>query len=326
MRRSAVLICVLLSAALALAACGGGGGGSKASSAAVGSSPGAGSSSALATSAKPTTTKPPIPTKPVHVSTFQSDGQTYGIGMAIIAQFDVAPTTSREFTKVVKVTVNGQPYDGAWFFQNSNNRLYKVEAIFHGQNYWPPHAKIHVDMPIKGLSAGTGLAFSDNLTLDVNTGAANVSTVVGEQMSVVSDSKLVKQMPVSLGAADTPTYSGTKVVMEKKNPQHMVSAPGEPYYALDVPWSVRVTSSGEFIHSASWNTGNIGSRNTSHGCTNLRVADAKWYYGFAQVGDVVQYPAAGKDNMPSWDGFGWWNIRWATFKAGGLLVNHGTGD
>lgn len=45
----------------------------------------------------------------------------------------------------------------------------------------------------------------------------------------------------------------------------MVSNHPGDRYALLVPWSVRVTNSGKYMHSASWNTGNIGSRNTSHG-------------------------------------------------------------
>ena len=58
---------------------------------------------------------------------------------------------------------------------------------------------------------------------------------------------------MSLGKAHTPTYAGTAVVIDKANPQDMVSAPGEPYYNIEVPWSVRVTYDGEFIHDAYWN-------------------------------------------------------------------------
>ena len=48
-----------------------------------------------------------------------------------------------------------------------------------------------------------------------------------------------------------------------------------------MPWSVRMTNSGEYIHAASWNGGNIGVRSTSNGCTNLNTADAEWYFDFA---------------------------------------------
>jgi lipoprotein-anchoring transpeptidase ErfK/SrfK len=182
-----------------------------------------------------------------------------------------------------------------------------------------------MSMPLKGVSAGRGLAFDDSLTLSLDIGAAHISQVNGasEQMVITSDGREVNHFPVSLGQASTPTYLGTKVVMAKKNPQHMVSAPGEANpYSLDVPWSVRLTNSGEFVHAAAWNTGNIGSRSTSHGCTNLTVSDAKWFYGFSLIGDVVTYTNTGtSQQMPSWDGFGDWNVPWSIWSEGNLLKN-----
>jgi len=266
----------------------------------------------------------PAATAPGHVSLFEGDGQTYGIGMPIIAQFSKKVTDGHAFDKAVKVTVNGEPANGAWFWVNSSSG-YAMEAHYRPQQFWPAHSKIEMTMPLKGVSAGPGLSYDDSLTLSMNIGAAHVSSVNGssEQMTVSSDGRIVKTFGVSLGKASTPTYLGTKVVMAKKNPQHMVSAPGEPNpYSLNVPWSVRVTNSGEFVHAAAWNTGNIGSRSTSHGCTNLTVGDAQWFYNFSIIGDVVTYSNTGTSNvMPSWDGFGDWNVPWSQWQAGNLLKN-----
>lgn len=95
----------------------------------------------------------------------------------------------------------------------------------------------------------------------------------------------------------------------------------EPGYTYDllVPWSVRLTNSGEYAHAASWNTGNIGSRSTSHGYTNLNVDDAKWFYKFSRIGDVLTYTNTGGQKMPSWDGYGDWNVPWAAWQAGGIV-------
>lgn len=269
--------------------------------------------------------KPAGPVKPVHVSLFQGDGQTYGVGMPLIAQFSKKVTDARGFDQAVKVTINGQPAGGAWFWVQSSSG-YAMEAHYRPRSFWPAHSTVQMSMPLKGVSAGRGLAFDDSLTLQIKIGAAHVSNVNGasEQMTVTSDGRTVKTMPVSLGKADTPTYLGTKVVMAKKNPQHMVSAPGEANpYSLEVPYSVRLTNSGEFVHAAAWNTGNIGSRSTSHGCTNLTVADARWFYQFSQIGDVVQYTNTGTSNaMPSWDGFGDWNVPWSQWQQGNLLKNN----
>ncbi len=319
------VVALVTSTALALAACSSGGKHTLPLGTVTKTLPASASGNA-STSGAPATksSKPAGPTKPVHVSLFEGDGQTYGIGMPLIAQFSKKVTDAHPFDKAVTVRVNGQAAKGAWFWVNSNSG-YAMEAHYRLQDYWPAHSKIEMNMPLKGVSAGPGLAFDDSLTLEMNIGAAHISSVdgAGEKMTVTSDGAKVKQFGVSLGKASTPTYLGKKVVMEKKNPQLMVSAPGESNpYRLKVPWSVRVTNSGEFVHAAAWNTGNIGSRSTSHGCTNLTVGDAEWFYKFAKIGDVVTYTNTGTSKtQPSWDGLGDWNVSWSDWTAGNLLKN-----
>lgn len=245
----------------------------------------------------------------------------YGIGMPIIAWFDRAPTDISAFDRAATVTVNGLPAGGAWYWQRSGHAGAAVEAHYRTRTYWPGHARIALDAPLTGLSAGAGLAYDDSLTLTMATGAANIATIDGssERMIVTSLGRTVFDLPVSLGAADHPTYGGTKIVMEKDRVEEMKSTPGEPFYDLRVPWSVRLTNSGEFVHAASWNGGNIGVRSTSHGCTNLNVADAQRYFQFAQIGDVLTYSHTGGPAMPSWDGYGDWNVPWPTWQSGGAL-------
>ncbi len=276
----------------------------------------------------------PRPTgKPVHVSLLQGDNSVYGVGMPIIAYFNRAITDATAFTKAVKVTINDQPADGAWYFQKSGRSDQAMEAHYRPEQYWPAHAKINVDLPVEGESAGPGLVFDDSLTLAISTGAAHVSTVdcSAERMTVTADGATVRTMPTSCGKATAPTHSGTKVVMQKgeNDPKtgklraegavRMVGDnPADPYNLI-VPWSVRVTNSGEYVHAAEWNGGNIGVRSTSHGCTNLNVGDAKWFFQFSQVGDVVTYTNTGGAPMPSWDGYGDWNVPWSTWQGGGVV-------
>jgi lipoprotein-anchoring transpeptidase ErfK/SrfK len=305
----------VLAVLLALAACTSGTSGGQSS---------ASGKTTHSSSSAPTTT--PGPKKgsgaPVHVRLFENDGQTYGVGMPIIAYFSKKITDASVFDKEVKVTVNGQDAGGAWYFEPSSVSDEALEAHYRTQQYWPAHAQIHVDMPVKGLYAGQDLVFDNSVTLDIATGAAQVSTVDGgaKTMTITSDGQPVKTLQVSLGAAKTPTYLGTAVVMAKSNPEEMKSDPGEtPAYDLLVPWSVRITDSGEFIHDASWN-GQIGSANTSHGCTNLTPADAEWYYGWSQIGDPVTYTNTGTGTViPVGDGWGDWNLDWSTWSQGGLL-------
>jgi lipoprotein-anchoring transpeptidase ErfK/SrfK len=259
--------------------------------------------------------------KPVHVRLLQGDGSTWGVGMPIIAYLSADIGDAHMFAKASKVQVNGSTVDGAWFFEQSAIYPdYPIEARYRTQDYWPAHANIHLDLPVQGLTAGPGQVFDNSLTLDIMTGARNVTQVDGatERMTVTSDGAAKFTFPVSLGKASTPTFSGIKVVITKSAVQRMVNTTPGQQYDLQVPWSVRITNSGEFIHSASWNGGNIGQRSTSHGCTNLTEADAKQYFDFAQIGDVTIYANTGGPTMPSWDGYGDWNLPWVTWQGGGL--------
>jgi lipoprotein-anchoring transpeptidase ErfK/SrfK len=297
---------------------------------------GASASTAASSSTAPSPTTKPTPTvhtsppprrgsgTPVQVSISEADGQRYGVAMPIIAYFSVAPTDASVFDAVVTVTVNGVKAHGAWYWERSSQVDDALEAHYRTATYWPAHASIHVAMPLAGLWAGPGLVFADNLTLSMTTGAAQVVKINGQpgvdKMYVYQDGRLIRTFNISLGAADTPTYLGIAVVIDKANPQLMVSSPGEAYYRIEVPWSVRVTYDGEFLHDAYWN-GQLGQANLSHGCTNMAPADAQWYYTWSQIGDPVTWTNTGTSQVvPVWDGYGDWNLAWSAYRQGGLLA------
>ena len=207
--------------------------------------------------------------------------------------------------------MNGQPEQGAWYFEYSAaNAGYPVEGHFRLQNYWPAHAKVHIDIPAKGLSAGKGLSFDDSLTSDWNTGPRNVSTVDDSthRMTVTSDGHTYGTFPVSLGASNTPTARGIKVIMEKGR---SICMRGPGYYECGVKYTQRLTYGGEYLHSAPWNISHINSGvDSSNGCTNLLPTDAQRLYGFLNIGDVVIYPNANGPAMSLGAGYGDWNVDW----------------
>jgi hypothetical protein len=49
----------------------------------------------------------------VRVTSLESDGETYGVGMPIVLYFRPVPKSSAAFTKAVTVTVNGRAANGA---------------------------------------------------------------------------------------------------------------------------------------------------------------------------------------------------------------------
>jgi lipoprotein-anchoring transpeptidase ErfK/SrfK len=289
------------------------------------------SAPALASSSSaPSSTPPTTPSsssairkgsgKPVHVSLKFSDGTQVGVGMPIIAFLSRPITNAHAFAAATKVTVNGTPVKGGWFFERNADPSTPVEADYRLQHYWPGHAQIHLDLPVKGLTAGRGLVFNDSLTLSMSTGPANLLVVDNSThtLTVTSDGKVWGRFPVSLGALNTPTQRGIKVIMEQGDSICM-SGPG--YSICGVKWTQRLTYGGEYLHSAPWNVYNITHGiNSSNGCTNLLPADAKKLFKFLEPGDVVSYPNANGPQMALGDGYGDWNVPWSQWLTGGLYV------
>ena len=91
-----------------------------------------------------------------------------------------------------------------------------------------------------------------------------------------------------------------------------------PGYDIQVPWSVRFTWSGDYLHDAYWSVGEQGFANVSHGCVNLSPAHAKTYYQLAVPGDPVTI--SGSPRGGTWDN-GWtvWFLSWPKLLRGSAL-------
>ena len=256
----------------------------------------------------------------MHVKLTNADGSVVGVGMPIIAYFSKKITSAKALSDATTITVNDQPAKGAWYFEYSSAfKGYPIEGHLRLQNFWPAHAKIHVGLPLKGVSAGPGLAFDDSLTLDFATGPADIAVVddSSHTLHLTIDGKDGGTYPVSLGAPQTRTRSGIKVIMEKGA---SICMRGPGYYECGVKYTQRLTYDGEYLHSAPWNIHNITSGvDSSNGCTNLLPADAQKLYGLLEIGDVVEYPNANGGKMQLGQGYGDWNVPWALWQTGGLV-------
>jgi lipoprotein-anchoring transpeptidase ErfK/SrfK len=322
-RRTKIVLLLSLAGALLVSACSASSGSPQAvvtkTVAPSGSATTSGGGAVGGQSTSATPTKPAKPKTPVHIKLLNADGSVFGVGMPEIAYFSHRLKNATALQKATTVTVNGKPAKGAWYFEYSDaNKGYPVEGHYRLKNFWPAHSKIHISIPAKGLSAGGNLAYDDSLTSDWSTGAANISTVDDSThlMTVTSDGKKYGTFHVSLGAADTPTRSGIKVIMEK-GASICMSGPG--YSECGVKYTQRLTYDGEYLHAAPWNVSNIDNGvDSSNGCTNLLPADAEQLYGFLRIGDVVEYPNANGGAMQLGQGYGDWNVSWGTWQTGGL--------
>lgn len=86
---------------------------------------------------------------------------------------------------------------------------------------------------------------------------------------------------VSTGTRATPTVVGTYRIYVKYESSSM-SGPG--YHLPNVPHAMYFYA-GYAIHGAYWHT-NFGTP-MSHGCVNLSLTDAAWFYNWASVGTLV---------------------------------------
>jgi lipoprotein-anchoring transpeptidase ErfK/SrfK len=283
---------------------------------------GASGSTTPTTSAPPSSTAPvtPAATK-VSIKTINTDGATYGVGMPVIIYLSKKPGNARAWQERTKVTADGKPLAADWYFEYSSAKAgYPVEAHLRPKDYWPAHSNIAVTFPPAGTSLGTGLVSDGKLSsLEFKIGASHITTVDNSThtVTVVSDGKKYGTFKTSLGASNTPTKRGVKVIMEKGLD---ISMRGPGYYDAHVKYTQRLTYGGEYLHAAPWNTRNISNGvNSSNGCTNLTVDNAKQLYGYLDVGDVVTYPNANGPKMTLGEGYGDWNVSWGEWQTGGLV-------
>ena len=283
----------------------------------------------------PTTTAPlttaasfePSPGRglPVHIKLANADGAVYGVGMPVIAYFSKQITDGVSLSAATTITVNGRSAAGAWYFERSTDvKGYPVEGHLRLEGFWPAHAKIHVALATKGITAGKGLAFDDAVTVDFATGAAMIARVddATHTMRLTEDGKPIGTYPVSLGQSKTPTSRGTKVIMQKLASVCMHDVAGT-YYQCGIKDAQRLTYDGEYLHAAPWNTYNITHGiDSSNGCTNLQPADAQVLYKTLRVGDVVEFPNANGPAVGMSRGYADWDVPWSTWQTGGLVPTH----
>ena len=247
------------------------------------------------------------------------DRSTVGVGMPVVLRFPEAVTRKAEVERRLEVSAS-QPVTGSWSWVSDTEVHYRPET------YWPAHTEVTVRVPLRGVEAADGLWGEQDRVVRFTVGPAVVSRVDAKTltMTVSQDGKLLRTIPVTTGKAGFVTRSGVKVIHEKYRMKVMDARtinirPGSrEYYNLKVPYAMRVTWSGEFVHGAPWSVGQQGRARVSHGCVGMSVENAKWFFELSKIGDVHEVVGTGRALEP---GNGWtdWNTPWEAWKAGSAL-------
>lgn len=264
--------------------------------------------------------------KPATIATYGINytGMTVGVGMPVAIQFD-SQVTSKAYRAAVEkaVSITTVPkQSGSWGWLDNRQLMWRPKS------YWLPGTKVTVSAPLTGVQTGDSKWVADDQSGGFTVGAATISTVniATHQMTVTQNGKVLRTIPISAGRDQMPyiTRSGTKVIIEKQPTVIMDSATsGIPkgnadYYRETVNWDLRLTWTGEYIHSAPWSVGSQGIANVSHGCVNVAPANAIWMYNLSKVGDVVSFVGSSRAFLPT-EGIGVWQYSYANWQRQSAL-------
>jgi lipoprotein-anchoring transpeptidase ErfK/SrfK len=240
---------------------------------------------------------------------------TVGVGMPVVLTFDVPIKDKKEFEKNLHVS-SSPAQTGTWRWFSSTQVRYRPAK------YWKPGTKVSVRAQLNGVKAGGGVYGQKSVSTSFTVGRSLVTKVnlATDVARVYRSGKLVRTIYVSGGKPGWETRSGIKVVMAKEYNKKMTNEAigAKEEYTLIAQYALRITNSGEFLHSAPWNAGHFGRRNASHGCVGMSNGNAGWLYTNMLIGDPVITTGT---NRRVEDGNGWsdWNLSYAQYKKGSAL-------
>jgi lipoprotein-anchoring transpeptidase ErfK/SrfK len=187
---------------------------------------------------------------------------------------------------------------------------------FRPRQYWPAHTTVTFTGHLDGVQGAPGMYGYHTLTQSFYIGRSLivVASTSSHHLNLYRDGKFYKRWPISTGKPGDNTPNGTYVTIDKGNPV-LMKGPG---YRLKVPWSVRFTWSGDYLHDAYWSVGQQGFSNVSHGCVNLSPANAEAYYKMEHPGDPVTVTGSPRAGVM---GNGWtdWFLSWPRYLRGSAL-------
>ncbi|MEV0534950.1 Ig-like domain-containing protein [Kitasatospora sp. NPDC050463] len=245
------------------------------------------------------------------------DGATYGVGMIVSVDFDKDVKNKEAVAKGITFEAdNGTVVKGHWF---GDRRL-----DFRPEAYWKPGTKVTVHYRLKNVEIAPGVYGGVDRDEPFTIGRSQISSVDAKThlMTVVTDGKS-SVIEITSGSPEHPTWNGTMVVMSKEGVVRMQSSSmpgmtGAPY-DLQVPHSMRLTTSGTYVHGNYWSDA-FGEDNVSHGCVGLKDVkgggggtSAGTFYDGSLIGDIVTVQNSSRGKVAPDNGLSGWNLGWSAW-------------
>ena len=238
-----------------------------------------------------------------------------GVGMPAIVRFDVPVKDKASFEKNLHITTTPKQ-TGSWHWYNDR------EVHWRPKSYWKPGTKVKVEADVNGVSAGNGIYGQMDASTSFTVGRSFIVKVnlSSHYASAYRNGKKVRSFPITGGKAGWQTRSGIKLIMAKEYNKVMTNEMigAEESYRLTAAYAMRITNSGEFLHSAPWSVGSQGRANVSHGCTGMSVANSRWLIENTLIGDPVVTTGSNRGMEPG-NGYTDWNASYKEYKKGSAL-------
>jgi lipoprotein-anchoring transpeptidase ErfK/SrfK len=252
------------------------------------------------------------PARTVDASLNVGDGKTYGVGMPIAVTFDRDVTDKAGVQKAMTVTTS-VPVEGAWAWLDDRT------AHWRPKTYWPANTQVSLTAKLYGTALGDGKYGAEDRTANFTIGRSQVvqADTQTHRVKVIQDGTQIADFPASFGLESDPgrvTNSGTHIVMSKHRTYKM-SNPKYDYFDVEVPYAVRISNNGEFIHGYADSMWAQGNKNISHGCANLSPANAEVYYNGAMIGDPVEITGSTQELGPEDGDYYDWTLSWDQWLA-----------
>jgi lipoprotein-anchoring transpeptidase ErfK/SrfK len=240
-------------------------------------------------------------------------GSTVGVAMPISIVFrqPVSPSLHKQVEKHLEVTTSA-PVTAAWHWFGTRR------VDLRPRSFWTPGTTV-------SLSAHLG---STTYTRHFTIGAdVRTHVYVKKHKTVVTKNGIViRTMRSNAGSPSWPSWTGTMAVVNKSRTVrmdscsvHIACSPSDPnYYDLELPWDVRITWSGTFLHYSSGDP-HPGYGNGSHGCVHLSLTDAEWFYNVSKPGDPVTVTGSPRAKADADNGYAGFNLSWSQWVAGSAM-------